>query len=181
MDCQSRGRWFKALPEQNLVWDLWSIWASSTTMSMLTVLCQWEDDTVRERTVNLPRYSKAKKMKPLTRASIFNMVKMAIPVCGLLCAFDVYISWNDSFSWLKLCIIGKIAFSFHLRWINVYLIDLQDRKYKRKDVLKQWALLISCGVLLLLASASEVWSPKNLLLGPTVFRGKIWQIPWRIW
>jgi len=35
-------------------------------MSALTVHCQWEDETVRERTGHMPSYAKAKKMKLLT-------------------------------------------------------------------------------------------------------------------
>jgi len=35
-------------------------------MSTLTAHCQWEDETVRERTGHPPSYAEAKKMKSLT-------------------------------------------------------------------------------------------------------------------
>jgi len=35
-------------------------------MSALTAHCQWEDETVRERTDHPPSYTEAKKMKSLT-------------------------------------------------------------------------------------------------------------------
>jgi len=35
-------------------------------MSTLTVYCQWEDETVRERTGHPPSYAEAKEMKSLT-------------------------------------------------------------------------------------------------------------------
>src|SRR6218665_1761180 len=40
--------------------------ANSAMMSTLTAHCQWEDDTVRERTGHPPSYAVAKKMKSLT-------------------------------------------------------------------------------------------------------------------
>jgi len=40
--------------------------ANSAMMSTLTVHCQWEDETVRDRTGQLLSYAKAKKMKSLT-------------------------------------------------------------------------------------------------------------------
>jgi len=40
--------------------------ANAAMMSTLTTLCQWEDETVRERTVHPPSYVVAKKMKSLT-------------------------------------------------------------------------------------------------------------------
>src|SRR6218665_955172 len=39
---------------------------NSAKMSTLTVHCQWEDETVRERTGNPLSYTEAKKMKSLT-------------------------------------------------------------------------------------------------------------------
>jgi len=38
-------------------------------MSTLTVHCQWEDETVRERTGHLPSYAEAKKMKSSSLSS----------------------------------------------------------------------------------------------------------------
>jgi len=38
----------------------------SAMMSTLTIHCQWEDDTARERTGHPPSYTEAKKMKSLT-------------------------------------------------------------------------------------------------------------------
>src|SRR6218665_2759757 len=40
--------------------------ANSAMMSKLTTHCQWEDETVRERTGHPPSYAEAKKMKSLT-------------------------------------------------------------------------------------------------------------------
>src|SRR6218665_1671583 len=40
--------------------------ANSAIMSTLTEHCQWEDETVKERTGHPPSYAEAKKMKPLT-------------------------------------------------------------------------------------------------------------------
>src|SRR6218665_1415212 len=40
--------------------------ANSDMMSTLTTHCQWEDETVRERTGHPPSYSVARKMKWLT-------------------------------------------------------------------------------------------------------------------
>src|SRR6218665_1533516 len=40
--------------------------ASSTVMSTLTAHCQWEDETVRERTGYPPSYAEAEKMESLT-------------------------------------------------------------------------------------------------------------------
>src|SRR6218665_3458804 len=40
--------------------------ANSAMMSTLTVHCQCQDETVRERTGNPPSYAEAKKMKSLT-------------------------------------------------------------------------------------------------------------------
>ena len=40
--------------------------ANSAMMSTLTVHCQWEDETTRERTGHPPSYAEAKKMKSLT-------------------------------------------------------------------------------------------------------------------
>ena len=40
--------------------------ANSAMTSTLTVHCQWEDETVRERTGHPPSYAEAKKMKSLT-------------------------------------------------------------------------------------------------------------------
>src|SRR6218665_2480318 len=40
--------------------------ANSAMMSPLTAHCQWEDETVRERTGQPPSYAEAKKMKSLT-------------------------------------------------------------------------------------------------------------------
>jgi len=37
--------------------------ANSATMSTLTAHCQWEGETVRERTGHLPSYAEAKNMK----------------------------------------------------------------------------------------------------------------------
>jgi len=39
---------------------------NSAMMSTLTAHCQWEDETVRERTGHPPSYAEAKKMKSLT-------------------------------------------------------------------------------------------------------------------
>jgi len=39
---------------------------NSAMMSTLTAHCQWEDETVRERTGHKPSYDEAKKMKSLT-------------------------------------------------------------------------------------------------------------------
>ena len=40
--------------------------ANSDMMSTLTAHCQWEDETVREKTGHQPSYAVAKKMKSLT-------------------------------------------------------------------------------------------------------------------
>ena len=40
--------------------------ANLALMSTPTVHCQWEDETVRERTGHPPSYAEAKKMKSLT-------------------------------------------------------------------------------------------------------------------
>jgi len=40
--------------------------ANSAMMSTLTAHCQWEDETVREKTIHPPSYAVTKKMKSLT-------------------------------------------------------------------------------------------------------------------
>ena len=40
--------------------------ANSAMMSTLTAHCQWEDETVKERTCHLPSHAAAEKMKSLT-------------------------------------------------------------------------------------------------------------------
>ena len=66
LDCQSRGLGFKSRPEQKFGSRLLRHLHSSAMMSTLTVYCQWEDETVRDRTGHPPSYAEAKKMKSLT-------------------------------------------------------------------------------------------------------------------
>jgi len=59
LDCQSRGLGIEIsappAPPNQLSYDEYT-----------TVHCQWEDETVKERTGHLPSYTEAKKMKSLT-------------------------------------------------------------------------------------------------------------------
>src|SRR6218665_1922141 len=63
LDCQSRCSGFKSRPGQKLgsrfLLHLHPL-ANSATMSTLTVHCQWEDETERERTGHPPSYADAK-------------------------------------------------------------------------------------------------------------------------
>ena len=69
LDSKLRGSGFKFQPGQKF-WLRFllhlHLLANSAMMSTLTVNCQWEDETVRERTGHLPSYAEAKKMKSLT-------------------------------------------------------------------------------------------------------------------
>jgi len=56
---------------RNFVRDFCSTWTPSqlrhsAMLSALTTHCQWENETVRERTGHSPSYAEAKKMKSLT-------------------------------------------------------------------------------------------------------------------
>src|SRR6218665_1517110 len=51
--------------------------ANSAMMSTMTVHCQWEDETVRERTGHPPSYAKAKKM---TLHSSYPWLPQGIPI-----------------------------------------------------------------------------------------------------
>ena len=55
LDCQSRGSGFES-----------RIWQKFGSRFLHTAHCQWEDETVRERTGHPPSYAEAKKMKSLT-------------------------------------------------------------------------------------------------------------------
>ena len=72
LDCQSRGSGFKSRPGQKFgsrfllhVCPL----DNSAMMSTLTIHCQWEDETVRERTGHPSSHAETKKMKLLTLLS----------------------------------------------------------------------------------------------------------------
>ena len=68
LDCQSWGSGFKPRLVQKFgsrfLFHLRPV-ANSAMMSTLTTHCQWEDETVRERTGHPPLYAVAKKMKSL--------------------------------------------------------------------------------------------------------------------
>src|SRR6218665_751337 len=68
LDCQSRGARFKSRPQQKFgsrfLLHVHPI-ANSAMMSTLAVYCQYEDETVRERTGHQPSCAGAKKMKLL--------------------------------------------------------------------------------------------------------------------
>src|SRR6218665_36552 len=69
LDCQSKGPGFKSRPGQKsglrFLLHLCPL-ANSAMNSTLTAHCQWEVETVRERTGHQPSYAEAKKMKSLT-------------------------------------------------------------------------------------------------------------------
>src|SRR6218665_1806363 len=69
LNCHSRGPGFKFRPGQKFgsrfLLHLCPL-ANSSMMSTLTVHCQWEDETVRQRTGHPLSYTKAKKIKLLT-------------------------------------------------------------------------------------------------------------------
>src|SRR6218665_2608267 len=71
LDCQLRGLRFKSWPGQKIgsrfLRHSHPI-ANSAMMSKLTltIYCQWEDKTVREKTGHPPSYAEAKKMKSVT-------------------------------------------------------------------------------------------------------------------
>src|SRR6218665_1564870 len=62
-DCQSRALGFKYRPGQKFslrfLLRLYPI-ANSAMMSTLTIHCEWEDETLRERTGHPPSYTEAK-------------------------------------------------------------------------------------------------------------------------
>src|SRR6218665_2446718 len=69
LDCQSRGLGFKSQRKQKFglrfLLHLQPL-ANAAMMSILTAHCQWEDETMRERTGHLPSHTEAKKTKSLT-------------------------------------------------------------------------------------------------------------------
>ena len=73
LDCQSRGSGFKYRPWQKFgsrfLLHLCPL-ANSAVTCTLTTHCQWEDETVRERTGHPPLFAEAKKMKSLTLHTI---------------------------------------------------------------------------------------------------------------
>ena len=68
LECQSRGSGFKSRPGQKtgsrVLLHLRPL-ANSAMMSTLTIHCQWEDETVRERTSHPPSCADAKKTASL--------------------------------------------------------------------------------------------------------------------
>ena len=69
LDCQSRG-WGVLIPAKSYIWfeisALLAPLTNSVIMSTLTIHCQWEEETFRDRTGRQPSHAKAKKVKSLT-------------------------------------------------------------------------------------------------------------------
>ena len=68
VDCQSRGSGCKIPTRAEICIEISAPpapLANSAMMSTRTVHCQWEGETVRERTGHPPSYGEAKKMKSL--------------------------------------------------------------------------------------------------------------------
>jgi len=67
LDCGSIERFDVQTPARAELWFEISApstpLANSDMMSTLTIHCQWEDETVRERTSHAPSYAEAKKIK----------------------------------------------------------------------------------------------------------------------
>ena len=103
LDCQSWGSGFKSRPEQKFssrfLLHLSTI-ANSAMMSTLIAHCQWDDETVGERTGNPSSYAKAKKMKSLT-----------LHTCG--CPMASLMSWS---SYLDLQMGWTLVAKVHWVW-----------------------------------------------------------------
>ena len=119
--------------------------ANSAMMSTLTVHCQWEDETMRERDGRPPSYAEAKKMKSLTfhthgcpRASVRTDLLIQIIYNLLLICFFSYIQ------------LFNIKGDYYIKILKLYHNDINLQAMRingigRIDSLSKPVLIASVG------------------------------------
>jgi len=103
-------------------------------MSTLTVHCQWEDETVRERTGHAPSYAKAKKMKSMTLHAHGCLIPMAslkdFAILLLTGSLAVLIEerWNIRMSDLCCCWFDCFRLMTYVKCFEVVALNLESQE-----------------------------------------------------
>src|SRR6218665_423235 len=93
-------------------------------MSTLVIHCQWEDETVREKTGHLPSYAEAKKIKSLALHT-HDCLRASLRDCSSLLFFFAFLIPETpeefSFRWSSAVTPVVTAVNFEQHYTNVQL------------------------------------------------------------